>query len=104
VRLNAAPGVPAKTHATYRGLPGNQTAVMTFENFAPAPAGQTYQVWARHNGQWMAIGTMHPDAEGSAMLIIESPETATPPEALQVTLEPARGSPAPSGPVVVSSQ
>jgi anti-sigma-K factor RskA len=34
--------------------------------------------------------------------VIESPEAATPPEALQVTLEPARGSPTPSGPLVVS--
>lgn len=104
MRLNAAPGIPTKTHATYRGLPGVPTAVMTFENFPPAPVGQTYQVWARHNGQWFAIGTMRPDAQGNALLIIERPEIATPPEALQITLEPARGSPAPSGPVVVSSR
>lgn len=101
VRLNAAPGVPAKTHATYRGLPGDRTAVMTFENFAPAPVNEKYRIWARHDGRWVSLGTMTPDRTGSALLIIESAETATP-EGLQVTLEPARGSPAPSGPVVVS--
>jgi RNA polymerase sigma-70 factor (ECF subfamily) len=102
VRLTAAPGVPATTHAVYRGVAGNPTAVMTFENFAPPPAGQIYRVWARHNGQWVALGTMTPDSAGGAMLIIESPEVATPPEALQVTREPIRGSPTPSDPVVVS--
>ncbi len=102
IRLTAAPGVSAQTHAVYRALPGNPTAVMTFEEFPPAPAGRTYRAWARHNGQWIALGTVTPDSAGSALLIIESPETAALPEALQVTLEPIRGSPTPSGPVVVS--
>jgi RNA polymerase sigma-70 factor, ECF subfamily len=104
IRLNAAPGIPAKTHATYRGHAGESLAVMTFENFAPAPSGQTYQIWARHNGQWVSLGTMKPDSDGYALSIIENPADVTPPEALQVTLEPARGSPTPSGPVVVGSQ
>ncbi len=103
IRLTAAPGVPTQTHAVYRGLPGNRTAVMTFEDFAPAPAGQTYYAWVRHGGQWTSLGVITPDGTGSALLIIESPETATPPDALEVTLEPVRGSPQPSGPVVVSS-
>jgi RNA polymerase sigma-70 factor (ECF subfamily) len=104
IRLNAAPGIPAKTHATYRGHPGESLAVMTFENFVPAPSGQTYQIWARYNGQWVALGMMTPDSNGYALLIIENPTNVAPPEALQVTLEPARGSPTPSGPVIVSSQ
>ncbi|MDQ6906642.1 MAG: sigma-70 family RNA polymerase sigma factor [Chloroflexota bacterium] len=102
LRLTVAPGFSAKTHATYRGRPGETLAVMTFEDFAPAPVGQRYQVWARHNGQWVSLGTMEPDADGNALRIIENPANATLPEALQVTLEPARGSPTPSGPVVVS--
>ncbi|MHB8646455.1 MAG: sigma-70 family RNA polymerase sigma factor [Thermomicrobiales bacterium] len=104
IRLSAAPGIAAKTHATYRGRPGETLAVMTFENFAPAPTGQTYQVWARHNGQWVSLGTMTPDTSGYALRIIENPANTSAPDALQVTLEPARGSPAPSGSVVVSSQ
>ncbi len=104
IRLNVMPGIITKTHATYCGRPGETLAVMTFENFAPAPSGQTYQVWARHNGQWVSLDTMKPDTNGYALLIIENPANATPPEALQVTLEPVRGSPMPSGPVIVSSQ
>lgn len=104
IRLIAAPGLSVKTHATYRGRPGEVLAVMTFENFVPAPAGQRYQVWARHDGQWISLGTMEPDADGSALRIFENPANVTPPDAVQVTLEPTRGSPTPSGPVVVSSQ
>ncbi len=103
IRLNAMPGIASKTHATYRGRPGETLAVMTFENFAPAPPGQTYQIWARHNGQWVSLGTMTPDANGYALLLIENPANAAPPEALEVTREPVRGSPVPSGPVIVSS-
>jgi len=104
IRLNAMPGIATKAHATYRSRPGETLAVMTFENFAPASSGQTYQIWARHNGQWVSLGTVTPDANGYALRIIENPANAMPPEALEVTLEPVRGSPTPSGPVIVSSQ
>src|SRR3954471_23052201 len=40
VRLTAAVGVPAETHSTYRTAPGADVAIMTFSNFASAPAGQ----------------------------------------------------------------
>lgn len=102
IRLTAAPGVPTGTHAVYRGLSGNQTVVMTFEDFSAAPVGQRYQVWALHNGQWISLGAMEPDSNGNALRIIENQGNAAPPEALQVTVEPARGSPTPSGRVVVS--
>ena len=102
VRLTAMPGVPAETHSHYRGRPGASMAVMSLSNFAPAPAGKTYQGWARHNGVWISLGTARPDGTGNALLIAEGPELATLPDALQVTLEPARGSPAPTGPVIVA--
>lgn len=104
VRLNAAPGIAPETHAVYRGHAGEPTAVMTFEHFAPAPVGKTYQIWARHGDTWVSLGTMTPDATGSALLIIERPDIGTPPDALEITLEPIHGSPAPSGAVVVRSQ
>jgi RNA polymerase sigma-70 factor (ECF subfamily) len=101
-RLTAEPGVPAATHATYRGRPGANMAVMTFSNFAPAPEGRSYQAWVRHDGTWSSLGIIRPDSQGSALLIAEGQNLAIPPEALQVTLEPARGSPAPTGQVIVA--
>jgi RNA polymerase sigma-70 factor (ECF subfamily) len=102
IRLTAAPGVPDATHGTYRGKPDATIAVMTFSNFPPAPAGRVYQAWALRNGTWTSLGTIRPDANGSARLIAEGPDLAVPPEAIQVTLEPGAGSAAPSGPVVIA--
>ncbi|HEU5434439.1 MAG TPA: sigma-70 family RNA polymerase sigma factor [Thermomicrobiales bacterium] len=101
VRLTAASGVPAETHVAYRTHPGADLAVMTFEHFAPAPAGAAYQAWARHDGVWTSLGVVHLDPTGHALAIVDQPEQRTP-EALQVTLEPTGGSALPTGPVVVA--
>ncbi|HUI26020.1 MAG TPA: sigma-70 family RNA polymerase sigma factor [Candidatus Kryptonia bacterium] len=101
-RLAPAPGVSTDTHARYHGRAGSPLAVVTLSKFAPAPTGQTYQVWASHHGAWTSLGTLQPDADGGARLIAEDAGLAELPEELHVTIEPAAGSATPSGPVVVS--
>jgi RNA polymerase sigma-70 factor (ECF subfamily) len=101
LRLEAAPGVPAATHGNYRGRPGTAMAVLTFSNFAPAPAGQVYRAWALHHGRWTALATVHPDAQGRDLAIVETPVVAETPEALKVTLEPTRAGATPTGPTVI---
>jgi RNA polymerase sigma-70 factor (ECF subfamily) len=102
IRLNAAPGISPATHATYRGRPGATIAVITLSNFPPAPAGQTYQTWVRHGSTWTSLGTARPDALGHARLIVEGLMVESWPDEIEVTREPAGGSRAPSGPVIVS--
>jgi len=102
LRLGPVPGTPEETHARYRGRPAVGIAVVTFSKFPPAPRGRTYQAWARHGATWTSLGTVRPDAEGSARLIAESPALAALPDALEVTVEPRGGSAQPSGPVVVA--
>jgi RNA polymerase sigma factor (sigma-70 family) len=102
LRLAPVPGIPEGTHARYRGRPGVATAVVTFSNFPPAPAGRIYQAWARHGATWTSLGTIEPDAGGSARLIAEDPTLTALPEALEVTIEPRTGSAAPTGTVVVA--
>ncbi|HEY6148267.1 MAG TPA: sigma-70 family RNA polymerase sigma factor [Thermoanaerobaculia bacterium] len=102
IRLSAAPGVSAETHATYRRRPGTPLAVLTLSRFSPAPTGRIYQAWVGQGGRWISLGTARPDAAGRARLIAEAPELSTPPQSIEVTLEPERGSPAPTGPTVVS--
>lgn len=104
VRLTAAPGVPADTHAVYRGHTGAAIAVLNLEKFQPAPAGETYQAWVRHGATWTSLGTVRPDANGAARLIVEGPGLAAMPDAIEITREPARGSPSPHGPVIVSGR
>jgi RNA polymerase sigma factor (sigma-70 family) len=101
-RLGAAPGTPEETHARYRGRPGATIAIVTFSRFPALPAGQTYQVWARHGGTWTSLGSVEPDADGNGRLIAESPALATVPDAVEVTLEPQPGSATPGTHVVVS--
>jgi RNA polymerase sigma factor (sigma-70 family) len=103
IRLTAAPGLPAATHAVYRGQRGVTIAVLTFDKFPPAPRGQTYQAWVRRGPSWVSLGTAQPDARGDARLIIEGPEVAVLPDALQITLEPAGGSRVPSTRVIVAT-
>ncbi len=102
LRLAPAPGVPEATHARYRGRTGSPIAVLTLSSFSPPPAGGIYQAWARYGGAWVSLGTVSPDASGSARLIAEASRIAALPEAVEVTIERVGGSPAPSGPVVVS--
>ena len=104
VRLVAAPGVPAATHAVYRGQAGAAIAVLTLDDFPAPPAGQTYQAWIRHGPTWTTLGTITPDQAGNARLIVEKPILAVLPDAIEITREPAGGSPAPTGPVVVSAR
>jgi RNA polymerase sigma-70 factor (ECF subfamily) len=99
-----APGVPAippAAHATYRSRPGATIAVATLEDLPAPPAGKTYQLWLQAGGRWLSLGTALPDASGGTRLIVEGPLLALPPEALQVTLEPAGGSSAPGEAVVL---
>ncbi|HUZ01898.1 MAG TPA: sigma-70 family RNA polymerase sigma factor [Thermomicrobiaceae bacterium] len=101
LRLSAVSGVPPTTHATYRGRTGVDLGVMNFSDFAPPPSGHVYQAWIRHGTVWTSLGTVRPDASGEAMLIARGAVYATPPDALEVTREPAPGSAVPTGPVVV---
>lgn len=101
-RLAPMPGTPEATHARYRGRPGATLALMTFSNFAPAPAERIYQAWARYGSAWTSIGTVQPDADGAARLVAEGFAFAVVPDALQVTVEPRAGSSTPSGPVIVA--
>ena len=104
LRMGALPGTPEETHARYRGRPGVGTAVVTFSKFAPAPDGKTYAAWVRHGRAWSSLGTVEPDAGGSALRIVEDSALSVLPDELEVTLEPRTGSSAPNGRVVVAWQ
>jgi RNA polymerase sigma-70 factor (ECF subfamily) len=98
----ATSSIPEPAHARYRGRPGSETAVVTLSKVPAPPAGETYQVWVRHGSVWTSLGTLRPDAAGSARLIAEAPVLTTVPDAVTVTIEPAAGSAAPGGRVVLA--
>ena len=97
LRLEAMPGVPPEMHANYRARSGTEIAVLSLSNLPPLASGRVYQAWLRHEGAWISLGTAVPTAERKARIVAHGPALAAPPEALEVTLEPAGGGAAPSG-------
>jgi RNA polymerase sigma-70 factor, ECF subfamily len=77
--------VPVGAHANYRGREGNAVAVLSVEAL---PAG-TYQAWVRHADRRTSMGTFSVDKDGNARLIAENTELSTPPDGVEITLEPA---------------
>ena len=101
LHLAAGPGVPARTHGAYRGRTGTALAVITLHNLDPLAPATTYQAWVLSNGAWVPVGRAAPGADGNAVIIAENQALAKLPEAVEVTVEPAEGAAAPSGPVII---
>jgi RNA polymerase sigma-70 factor, ECF subfamily len=96
-----APGLPGGAHATYRGRPGSNLAVLTAEALPTLNNGTTYQAWAREEGQWVSLGTVAPDSDGTAHVIVENSALVNAPDAVEITVESATGSQTPSNDVVL---
>lgn len=66
------------------------------------PAGRTYQVWVVTNDPApVSAGLVAPDAQGRVNAVFATPATIPQPIAVAVTLEPAGGVPAPTGPKIL---
>ena len=77
--------------------------VVTASRVKPLAAGTTYQVWLIGNGGTVAAGFLEPDADGHAVLALRAtPDVPRPVTGLMVTIEPAGGSPSPSGPILLT--
>jgi RNA polymerase sigma-70 factor (ECF subfamily) len=97
----SGPAVETEMHGNYRCRPGVPLAVLRFSHFAPAPPGRFYQVWGEFDGRWIRLGTVHPQQDGSDLLIAEGAHLKSPPTALKVTLESTSSALTPTGPTVI---
>ena len=70
-------------------------------NVPSAPAGKVYELWTIGGGQPRPAGVFTVDASGRATHPVAP--TPAPVDVFAVTLEPAGGVPAPTGPVVLAS-
>jgi hypothetical protein len=96
-----APGANPAMHGSYRGRPGTPIAVLALHNFPAAAPGTWYQAWVWTGGAWTSMGTARIDSSGNAVLVSEGPAYTALPTEIEVTIESHRGSPAPSGQVVI---
>jgi len=71
-------------------------------NLAPAPEGKAYEVWALGGAAPRPAGLFQVDPDGRAAQKVEA--GGEPAKGFAVTLEPAQGVPAPTGPIVLASK
>ncbi|MEP7116241.1 MAG: anti-sigma factor [Acidobacteriota bacterium] len=95
--LGGQPPTPGARGRVYmsptRGL------LMAADALPALPAGRTYQLWTIVAGQPVSHGVFDPEANGRAQVIADAPPGAA--QAFAVTVEPAGGVPAPTGPKVL---
>jgi hypothetical protein len=96
-----APAQPT-ARATY--LPERGGLILLATNLKPLPEGKTYQLWIiPANGQApVPAGLFHPDAAGTATLVLPPLSAGIAAKAFGVTIEKASGATSPTLPIILS--
>ena len=72
-------------------------------DLAPLPEGKTYELWTISGKTPRPAGLFNVDAKGAGALRVEPVPSGDPVDVFAVTIEPAGGVPAPTGPIVLAS-
>ncbi len=88
-------------HGVVYMRPEANVALLHVYNLPPVPEGKAYQVWLIYDGQRDSGGLFRVNEEGEAVLLIRAPRPLSEYQAIGVTVEPATGSPGPTGPRVI---
>jgi anti-sigma-K factor RskA len=100
VTLMGAETAPQASGVLVLTADGRQ-ATLIVEGMPPLPAGQQYQLWLIENGQRSDGGVFSVDIAGYHTMPVTPPRPITDYNAFGVTIEPAGGSPGPTGPRVL---
>jgi anti-sigma-K factor RskA len=103
-RTAALAGLAAAPRARARVVwdPASRQAVLLASGLDPAPSGKAYEVWVIAAAAPVPAGTFQPDAAGRAVFRLPALEDTTRVRTFAVTVEPAAGSAAPTGPMVLA--
>jgi anti-sigma-K factor RskA len=93
-----APGANARLV----GVPGGHDAVLVASGLQPLPPDRAYQVWFLRGGQPAPNAVFHVARDGHGRQLVHAPGRLSDFEVVAVTPEPANGSPAPTGPIVLA--
>lgn len=97
------PAAPAASGHIYLTPDRTRTALVV-QGVPPTPPGQTYQLWFRRGDQGrVSVTTFAVDATGTAVLVLPLPPADVPYISCGITVEPAGGSPAPTGQRVLAT-
>jgi anti-sigma-K factor RskA len=94
----AGPSPDARGRVVWHERTGGRLLV---DNLPPAPQGKAYEAWTISGGKPRPAGVFQVDASGDAVHSL--PPAAGPVDVFAITLEPAAGVPAPTGPIVLAS-
>jgi anti-sigma factor RsiW len=103
VPLVAAPSVPAGGRFVW--APGQPDASLGIAGLPPSAQGQTYQIWfVTKDGRVLAGDTFTIGPDGVARLAVRCPVPWSDLDSLFITVEPASGSPQPTGPSLIEGR
>lgn len=97
-------GLPAAPRASARVVwnVARRRAVLLASGLEPAPAGKVYEVWVIAEAAPVPSGLFQVDEQGRAAHTLPWVEQTARARTFAVTLEPAGGTPAPTGPMVLA--
>jgi anti-sigma-K factor RskA len=100
VGINATPAAPKNAIGRLVYVPNDREAVLVTAGMRNLAPDQAYQVWLLHDGQ-PEPNTLFRVAGGHGFQIVQAPTPLRDFDVLAVTPEPAGGSLAPTGPIVL---
>ena len=104
-RIVSLAGLPPSPGARARILwSGRGGGLLVANDLPPVPEGKTYELWAIAGGKPLPAGLFGVDAGGKGTLRIAPLPGAPAVQVFAVTLEPAEGVPAPTGPMYLASK
>ena len=84
--------------------PNARSALLVVAGLSPLAEGQVYQFWLIRGETPVSAGTFEVDERGQALLPVTSDKAVGSFDAMGVSIEPAGGSPQPTGDIVMLSQ
>jgi anti-sigma-K factor RskA len=90
-------------HGQLLADPQSESAVLVVGGLAPLPEGRVYQFWLIRGDLPTSAGVFDVDDRGRAVLEVESTGSLGSYDAMGVSIEPAGGSPQPTGDIVMLS-
>lgn len=81
-----------------------QAVVLVLNGLDKPGSGKLYRLWARWDGDWIAIGDIAWEKAGRGVLKVKDPRWTLEPHSIEVTIEDAGPVGRPSGPIIVGSE
>ena len=100
LHATAAPAPAAVARVVWN--PDTREAVLLAAGLQQAPEGKVYEAWVIAGGAPVPAGTFQADANGKAVLRLPMVDETRSVKTFAVTIEPAGGTAAPTGPMVLA--